>query len=126
MRRRSGFTLIELLIVLSIIALLVSLVTPRYFASLDRAKETALKTSLSVLREAIDQYAADRGRYPDSLGALVQARYLRQLPDDPVTGKASTWVVVPPPSDALLGGLVADVRSGATGRGQDGRLYVDW
>ncbi len=125
-RHRSGFTLIELIVVLAIVALLTGIAAPRYFESLERARETALNTSLAVMRDAIDQFAADKGRYPASLQELAQAQYLRQLPQDPYTGQSDTWVGVTPPPDAALGGGVADVRSGAAGRARDGRLYADW
>ena len=124
-----GFTLIELLVVMSIVALLASLVAPRYLHALDRSKEKALQTSLQVMRDAIDQYAADKGRYPESLDDLTRAgtgRYLRTIPEDPFTGRPDTWVLVAPPHDALLQGAVSDVRSGAAGAGSNGRLLADW
>jgi len=121
-----GFTLIELLVVMSIVALLASIVAPRYFASIQRSKETALRTSLNVMRDAIDQYAADRGRYPETLDELAQARYIRGVPTDPLTDSAETWVLVTPPPDLPLKGSLYDVRSGAAGRAADGRLYADW
>ena len=74
-----AFTLIELIVVMAIVALLVSIAAPRYFGSLERARENSLRTSLAVMRQAIDQFAADRGRYPESLEELVNARYLRQV-----------------------------------------------
>ncbi|MDM4767016.1 prepilin-type N-terminal cleavage/methylation domain-containing protein [Pelomonas sp. SE-A7] len=119
-----GFTLIELIVVMAIVALLAGLVAPRYFASLERSREVALKTSLATMRDAIDQYAADRGQYPDSLQALVDARYLRGVPEDPVSGKRD-WLELPPPNDAMLKGQLFDVRSSAPGRASDGQLYAD-
>lgn len=121
-----GFTLIELIVVMAIVALLASLVAPRYFASVDRAKANSLHTSLAVMRDALDKYAADRGRYPDSLEQLVQDRYLRRVPEDPLTGSTQSWVTLAPPADADLPGRVGDVRSGAAGRAPDGSLYADW
>ena len=121
-----GFTLIELLVVMSIIALLASLVAPRYLNSLDRARENALLTSLGVIRDAIDHYVGDKGRYPDTVDELVQARYLRAVPEDPITGRRNTWVIVPPPPETQIAGGMSDVRSGAAGRGADGNLYADW
>ena len=123
--QRSGFTLIELIVVMAIVALLVSIAAPRYFQNVDRAKDNTLRTSLSVMRDAIDKFAADKGRYPDSLGELVDARYLRAVPGDPWTGSASTWVVVTP-DDPAAQGKVYDVRSGMAGRASDGRLHADW
>jgi general secretion pathway protein G len=121
---RRGFTLIELLVVLAIIALLLTVATVRYFSSLDRARETALKQDLYTMREAIQKYNADKGRYPESLEALVADRYLRNVPPDPLTDSAATWVVVPPKGDDPKG--IADVLSGAPGAGQDGTPYASW
>lgn len=124
--RRRGFTLIELIVVMAIIGLLVSIAAPRYMDSVARAREATLRSSLAVMREAIDRYAADRGRYPESLQELVDARYLRTLPEDPMTGRRDAWVLLSPPPGALLQGQVADVRTSAAGRGRDGGLYAEW
>lgn len=121
-----GFTLIELIVVMAIVALLASIVAPRYFNSLAKSKETALLQSLTTMRDAIDQYAADKGRYPESLQDLAAARYLRDVPEDPLTGSRESWVELPPPADMQATGRVWDVRSGAAGRSADGRLYADW
>jgi type II secretion system protein G len=123
--RDGGFTLIELIVVMAIVALLVAVAAPRYFNSMERARENALRTSLQVMRHAIDQYAADRARYPESLAELVQSHYLRSLPEDPVSGRRDSWVAVEPPSDGLLPGKLGDVRSGAAGRTPSGVLYAD-
>lgn len=124
-RPGAGFTLIELIVVMAIVALLVSIAAPRYFRSVDLAKDNALRSSLNVMRDALDQFAADKGRYPDSLAELVDSRYLRAIPADPWTGSASTWVVVTP-ADPGTKGKVYDVRSGMAGRASDGRLHADW
>ncbi len=121
-----GFTLIELIVVMAIIALLASLVAPRYFRSLDNAREATLRTSLNVMRDALDKYAADRGGYPDSLDELVARGYIRQVPEDPVTGRRDSWQLLPPLPDSALKGRVADVRSGAAGRAQDGQPYSSY
>lgn len=126
MRQPRGFTLIELIVVMAIVALLASIAAPRYFSSLQKSRETALLTSLNVMRDAIDQYAADKGRYPESLEELVVARYIRDVPEDPINGSREGWVVVAPPADMQANGQVWDVHSGATGRAADGRLYADW
>jgi type II secretion system protein G len=123
---RRGFTLIELIVVMAIVALLTSLAAPRYFQSLERAREATLRSSLRTLREAIDQFAADRGRYPESLAELTAARYLREAPEDPVTQRRDSWVLLSAAPDAHTPGAMADVRSGAAGRARDGRLYADW
>ena len=124
-RKHGGFTLIELIVVMAIVALLVSIAAPRYFRSVDRAKENSLRTSLGVMRDAIDQFEADKGRYPESLDELVSARYLRSVPIDPLTDSASTWVLLTPLSPTSRG-KVYDIRSGMAGRASDGRLLADW
>jgi general secretion pathway protein G len=124
-RRARGFTLIELIVVMAIVALLVAIAAPRYFHSIERARENSLRTSLNVMRDAIDQFVADKGRYPETLDELVEAHYLRAVPVDPMTDSASTWVVVTP-ADPGAKGKVWDVRSGMAGRGSDGRLLADW
>lgn len=125
-RPARAFTLIELLVVLSIVALLVTLAAPRYMNTLARGRETTLRTSLNVMRDAIDQFAADKGRYPETLEELATKRYLRDVPEDPFTGRRDSWVVVAPPADSAASGIVGDVRSGAVGRSADGKLYADW
>ena len=91
-----GFTLIELLVVLGIVALMLTLAVPRYFPSVDKSREVVLADNLRNLRGLIDQYYGDTGRYPDSLDQLVEKKYLRALPRDPVTDSDSTWIIVPP------------------------------
>ena len=121
---RRGFTLIELLVVLAIIAVLLTLAVPRYFNQIDGAKETVLRENLQVTRVAIDKYFGDLGRYPDSLDELVERRYLRSLPFDPVSNAADSWQLLPPP--AGYGGRVFDLKSGAAGTSRDGRAFADW
>jgi general secretion pathway protein G len=123
---RSGFTLIELIVVFAILALLVSIAVPRYFAHIDRAKEATLKQDLGVMRDAIDKFYGDKGRYPDNLDEMVSQRYLRTVPVDPITESATTWVTLPPPTDAEAEGQVYDVKSGADGEAKDGTQYRDW
>jgi general secretion pathway protein G len=119
-----GFTLIELLVVLAIIAALLAIATPRYFRSVDQSREVALKQSLSVMRDAIDKFYGDQGAYPESLEALVEKRYLRSVPVDPVTESAATWQIVAPAEP--IKGKVYNVRSGAEGRAADGTEYKEW
>ncbi len=118
MKRNKGFTLVELLVVLAIISLLLTIALPRYFSSVDKSKEVALRENLQVLRSGIDKYYADRGEYPAALGDLVTQRYFRKVPLDPVTESATTWQLLPS-ADADKPG-VADIRSGAKGKTRDG------
>lgn len=122
--KRLGFTLIELLVVFAIIALLVSIVAPRYFNSVEKSKETVLKQDLSTMRDALDKYYGDTGKYPDTLEDLVTKKYLRKLPVDPFTDSTETWAIVPP-EDTEKGG-VFDLHSGATGNARDGTPYASW
>jgi general secretion pathway protein G len=123
--RPRAFTLIELLVVLAIIATLLTLTLPRYFTSVEKSKETVLRENLHVTRDAISKYYGDKGKYPESLETLVQDRYLRSVPYDPVTESKTTWVIVPP-EDPQKGGGVYDVKSGAQGKASDGTLFSEW
>jgi general secretion pathway protein G len=120
----AGFTLIEILVVLAILAVLLSIAAPRYFGGVDRSKETVLRQNLFQIRDSLDKYFADTGKYPDKLDDLVAKRYLRSAPVDPITGSTTTWVVVPP-QDPEKGG-VYDVKSGAEGKAKDGTAYGEW
>ena len=126
MHRRTapGFTLIELLVVLAIVAVLLTVAVPRYFRSVDHSREVALRQSLAVMRDAIDKFRGDQGIYPESLDMLVEKKYLRNVPVDPVTGTASSWIIVPPKEQDT--GKVYNVRSGAQGQSSDGTSYEDW
>lgn len=122
--KRRGFTLIELLVVMAIIGTLLSLALPRYFHSVDKAREATLQSDLNVMRDAIDKFYGDTGKYPSSLEDLVAKKYLRKIPPDPITDSDQTWVIVPP-EDPAAGG-VYDVRSGAEGKALDGSRYSQW
>ncbi len=122
--RTSGFTLIELLVVMSIIATLLMIAMPRYFHSLERSKEAVLHQDLAVMRDAIDKFYGDLARYPDSLGELVERRYIRSVPVDPMTKSAETWVLVPSEDSNITG--ARDVRSGAIGESSNGTLFAEW
>ncbi|MYN40402.1 prepilin-type N-terminal cleavage/methylation domain-containing protein [Duganella sp. FT109W] len=124
MQRNSGFTMIELLVTLAIIGLLVSLAAPRYFGNIDRTREDVLREDLYVMRNALDHFYADRNVYPATLDELVKEKYLRSLPVDPFTQSSNSWLPVAP-TDASLGG-VADVQSGAPGKGRDGTALRSW
>ncbi len=118
-----GFTLLEVLVVLSIISLLAALAVPRYVERLEEAREAVLTENLKVVRIAIDRFSADTGRYPGSLAELVERRYLRDLPVDPVTQRNDTWLevaasVIEPGVDGI-----GDIRSGAEGTSRKGVSY---
>lgn len=123
MRRGRGFTLIELVIVMAIVALLLTLAAPRYFKSLERSKETVLRSNLAAVRDALDKFYGDTGKYPERLEVLVEKKYLRSLPVDPITESSTTWVIVPP--DQPEKGGVYDIRSGADGKTTDGVAYKE-
>ena len=122
--RGAGFTLIELLVVMAIVAMLLTLALPRYFSSIERSKEAVLRQDLATLRDSLDKYHGDTGRYPDQLEDLVTRKYLRSIPVDPLTESNATWIVVPPGDPAK--GMVYDVKSGAPGQAADGTAYADW
>jgi general secretion pathway protein G len=121
MKQIRAFTLIELLVVLSIIAVLLSLSVPRYFQSVDYSKEAILIENLRTVRETIDKFYGDAGRYPESLDELVDKRYLRSLPMDPVVGNATDWIVIPPPAGDK--GKVYNLHSSASGVTRDGLAF---
>lgn len=125
MSNTRGFTVIELLVVLAAIGLLLSIAAPRYIAHLDTARETVLKQDLREMRDAIDKFYGDQGRYPADLKELVTQRYLRALPEDPITQRSDSWVVVVPVNKSAAG-AVGDVRSGAPGAARDGSAYASW
>ncbi|MCU0762131.1 MAG: type II secretion system GspH family protein [Hydrogenophaga sp.] len=121
---KRGFTLIELLVVLAVLAILASMVAPMYMDRVEDAREAVLKQNLAGLRQAIDQYYRDKGRYPGNLNALVEDRYIRSIPVDPVTQSDTTWVAVPPSPG--VANAVFDVKSGATGKARDGTEFAQW
>lgn len=119
-----GFTLIELLVVLAIVSTLLLLVSPRYLHRIDASREAVLRDNLRTVRDVLDKFHGDNGRYPETLEELVEKRYLRTLPIDPMTESSATWQLVPVPEGYK--GAVYDIRSGAEGAGPDGRKYADW
>jgi general secretion pathway protein G len=148
--RCRAFTLVELLVVLAIVALLLTIATPRYIPHVERARETTLRYSLKVMREAIDKFAGDQGRLPLDLDELVARNYLKAIPLDPITERRDTWLALSETdllSDPSSGGAgsssgsssatnsatplhpspgLADVRSGAPGSGEDGTAFQAW
>lgn len=119
-----GFTLVELLVVLSILALLLSLALPRYFFGIQRAKDQALKQQLITTRKVLHEFYADQGKYPDTLQELVDKHYLDKLPWDAVLERNDAWVIVPP--ELPIAGTVYDLHSAATGQAVDGSEYTTW
>jgi general secretion pathway protein G len=127
--RSSGFTLIELMVVMLIIGVLVAIAVPNYVASIKAAKEAVLKEDLHQLRQAIDSYTMDKEKGPQSLDDLVQAGYLRKIPEDPMTHRTDSWVT--DQSDALhsidqTDPGIDDVHSGSQDAGSDGQPYSTW
>src|SRR4026207_621646 len=129
LRRQRGFTLIELLVVISMISILAAMGVVQYRNSVQRTREATLKKDLFEIRDVIDQYYADKGKYPSSLDALVSDGYLRKIPVDPITNSADTWETVPAeadPSNPSAEPGVYNVKSGAQGNGLDGTPYSDY
>lgn len=127
-RRRSfgrgerGYTLLELMIVVTIVAILATLAQPMWQESVTRAREASLKQTLFTMRDVLDQYRADRGKYPQAMEEVVSAGYLRQMPSDPFTRSVTTWQEIPSESE----GGVFDVHSGSPLVGTDGTPYNQW
>jgi general secretion pathway protein G len=133
--RQQGFTLLELIIVVAVIGILATIVMPKLLHTPDRAKEAVLRTDLRTLRDVIDQYYADKGKYPESLDVLVEDQYMRSVPIDPMTKSADTWVTVleepkadaaPPESDEESKPGIMDVHSGSDLTGSNGTPYSEW
>lgn len=124
MMAKKGFTLIEVLVVMTLVALLVTIALPRYFTGLQRSKEAVLKEDLRVLRQAIEDFHVDKNHLPESLEALVEQRYIKFIPVDPVTERTDTWL----PQVTYLTNYpqLYDVNSGAEGIGLNGVPYQEW
>ncbi|HSI48012.1 MAG TPA: prepilin-type N-terminal cleavage/methylation domain-containing protein [Ideonella sp.] len=122
--KQRAFTLIELMVVMAVIGMLLAVAMPRYVAHVDRAREAVLRANLRAVREIIDKFHGDRGRYPDSLEEMVTAGYLRQIPTDPMTDSTLTWRVIR--QDGTNSGAISDLQSGAAGKASDGSLYAAW
>jgi general secretion pathway protein G len=128
-RTSRGFTLIELLVVISMISILAAMGMVQYRNSVRRTQEVTLKNDLFQMRDAIDQFYADKGKYPASLDSLVSDGYIRKIPDDPITQSATTWTTVPAepdPGNPSTEAGISDVKSGASGTSLDGSSYADW
>jgi general secretion pathway protein G len=127
--QEAGFTLIELMVVLSIIVILASMGLAQYRNSVVYASEAVLHQDLTLMRDAIDQYYADKGQYPDNLDALVTDGYLRKIPEDPFTKSMSSWQTVPSepdPNNPTAQAGVFDVKSGSDRTALDGSKYAEW
>jgi general secretion pathway protein G len=131
-RRRhdaSGFTLIELLVVTALIVVLASLALVGYQNSIVRAREAVLKEDLFRLRDAIDQYYADKNKWPQTLQDLVADGYVREIPEDPITNSVESWQTVPAESDPANPSAepgIFDVKSGSDRTALDGTPYAEW
>lgn len=128
-RTAGGFTMIEVLVVVTLVVLLASLAMVQYTNSIKRTREAVLKEDLFRLRESIDQFYADKGKWPQSLEELVSEHYLRDVPEDPMTLSRTTWQTVasePDPGSPTAEPGIYDVKSGATGVALDGTNYADW
>jgi general secretion pathway protein G len=124
-----GFTLIELTVVIALISILAGIGIANYRNAVTRTKEAVLKEDLFRLRDAIDQYYADKGQYPTDLPALVTDGYLRAVPKDPFTDSADTWQTIPSepdPTNPTVQPGVYDVKSGSDRTALDGSKYTDW
>ena len=127
--RQDGFTLVELLIVIALISILAAMGVVQYRNSVQSAKEAVLKTDLFRMRDAIDQYFADKNKYPSSLDTLVSDGYMRKIPEDPITQSSGTWQTVPAepdPANPSSEPGIYDVKSGAPGTSIQGTAYADW
>jgi general secretion pathway protein G len=127
--RASGFTLIELLIVIALITILATMGIVQYRNSIQSTREAVLRTDLFRMRDAIDQYYADKTKYPASLDALVTDGYMRKIPEDPISKNADSWQTVPAepdPTNPSGDPGIYNVKSGAEGVALDGSPYSDW
>ena len=122
-----GFTLIELVVVVSLISLLAAIALPNYRAAIIQSKEAVLKENLFRFRDLIDQYYADKGKYPASLETLVEEGYLRVLPVDPLTSQSDCVTVeAEPEGDSTEPAGIYDVHSASPGTSLSGTPYAEW
>lgn len=124
MNNNKGFTIIEMLTVIAIIGILASIVAPSFQRSVIRAKEASLRNTLFVLRDVIDQYYADQGKYPETLEVLTEKKYIRSVPSDPFTHSNETWILIAPEGENLTG--IYDIHSGSDKISLYGTPYNEW
>lgn len=122
--RDRGFTLVELLVVMVVIGMLLTIAVPRYFKSVERSKEAVLRQDITTLRESIDHFYGDTGKYPETLEVLVEKHYLRAIPVDPISKGSDTWVPLHAEDAEDTG--IKDVHSGAQGNDSQGQPYASW
>ena len=125
LKQDKGFTLIELLIVMSIIAILATIAQPSFKQAIIKARESVLKEDLFILRDVIDQYYADKGKYPPVMDDLVGEGYIRGIPRDPFTNSADTWQFIYNSEQEEEQGIY-DVHSGSDMVAVDGTAYNEW
>lgn len=129
LRASRGFTLIEVLVVITLVVVLASMGMASYTNSVRRAREAVLKEDLFRMRDAIDQYYADKTKYPQSLQDLVTDGYLREIPKDPITNSADTWTTVqaePDINNPAAEPGIFDVKSGSDALSMEGNKYSEW
>jgi general secretion pathway protein G len=126
---RSGFTIIELLIVMTLVIILASVGMTQYKNSITRAQEAVLKENLFRMRDAMDQFYADKNKWPTDLAELVSEGYMREVPEDPITKSKDTWQTTqaqPDPNNPASAGGVDNVHSGSDRTSLDGSPYAEW
>ena len=117
------------MVVMTIIVVLASMGLVQYRRSIIFSKEAVLKEDLFRMRDAVDQYYADKNQYPTDLQALVSDGYLRAVPKDPFTDSTSTWQTTPAEPDArnpTASPGIYDIKSGSDATSLDGTAYADW
>jgi general secretion pathway protein G len=121
-QKQEGFTLLELMTIIVIIGILVTLAIPSYRGAVVKAREAVLKEDLFTVRDVLDQYRSDQGKYPPSLSELVKSGYLRAIPVDPITLSNSTWQEVVENTE----GGIFDIHSGSDLVASNGTPYNQW
>ena len=127
-RDHAGFTLVELTVVISLIVVLSTLAMVGYRSAITRSREAVLKEDLFRMRDAIDQYYADKQQYPSALETLVSEGYLRAVPAEPFTNSSESWQPILAeldPADPFSQGIF-DVKTTYEGVALDGTLYSEW